>query len=175
MENRRLSSPALPDDLELIGEGISFTGAMRCVLAHTDFFANFAQADINTLVTYMHAYRAREGVTIFHEGVQNGYLCVLTEGRIGVYKKGDDGQYNTISTIHPGKAFGEISLVDDHPYSVNLVAEAKSTLILMSRENFRHCVNRNPVLGVRLLRRIAQQFSLRLLQTGTDLDDLLHI
>lgn len=169
MKNRRLISPVLSGELELIGDGLSFTKAMRSAFGNAVLFASFTPADIHSVSTYMHAYRARMGTTIFREGEPNGYLCVLAEGLIGVYKQDEAGKPNRVNTIQPGEIFGKTSLFDDLPYSVSFIAEAKCTLLLLSRENFRSCVDRNPALGMRILLQIAQRFSLRLRQTSEEL------
>jgi len=150
--------------MQFLGNGISFTRAMRSTLGQAVFFEHFTPADINTMATYMHAYRANKGITIFSEGEPNSHLCVLAEGLVGVYRKEELGNHQRIKTIQPGEIFGKTSLVDDHPYSVSLIAEATCTLLLMSHENFRRCVDRNPALGARILQQIARRLSLRLRQ-----------
>lgn len=166
MKNRRLLSPALSGQLELIGDGLSFTKAMRIAFGNAVLFENFTPADIHSISTYMHAYRANMGATISREGEPNGYLCVLAEGLVGVFKKDDDGKHQRVNAIQPGGIFGETALLEDLPSSVTLIAEAKSTVLLMSRENFRCCVDRNPALGMRILLQIAQRLSLRLKETS---------
>lgn len=169
MKNRRLISPALSDQLQLIGDGLSFTTAMRIAFGNAVVFENFTPADIHSISTYMHAYRANMGATIFREGEPNGYLCVLAEGLVGVYKQDESGKNSKISTIQPGEIFGKTSLFEDLPYTVSLIAEARSTVLLMSRENFRLCVDRNPALAMRILLQIAQRLSLRLKETSAAL------
>lgn len=169
MKNRRLVSPVLADQLELVGTGLSFTRAMRSVFENAALFESFTPADVTSISTYMHACRASKGATIFRDGETNGHLCVLAEGLIGVYRKNEAGNHDRVKTIHPGEIFGKTSLIDDLPYSVSLIAESTCMLLLMSRENFRLCVERNPALGVRILQKIAQRLSLRLRQASEEL------
>lgn len=171
MKNRRLISPALPPHLELIGNGLSFTRAMRTTFESAVLFDSFTPADIHSISTYMHAYRVNAGMTIFAEGEPNGHLCVLAEGLVGVYGRDAAGHLNRIKTIQPGEIFGKTALVEEHPYSVSLVAEAKCVLLVMSRENFRRCVDLNPALGTRILLRIAQRLNQQLRQSTDILVD----
>lgn len=164
MKNRRLVSPALQPHMELIGNGLSFTRAMRNVFENAVLFDSLAPADTHSISTYMHAYRVQAGVTIFAEGEPNGYLCVVAEGLIGVYGKGTAGNLTRIKTIQSGEIFGKTALIEEHAYSVSLVAETKCVLLVMSRENFRHCVDLNPALGMRILLKIAQRLNQRLCQ-----------
>lgn len=166
MKNRRLTSPALASHLELVGSGLTFTRAMRSAFEQATLFENFTPADVTSISTYMHACRASKGATIFHEGEANGYLCILAEGLIGVYRKDEAGNLERIKSVQPGGIIGKTSLIDDLPYSASFIAESNCMLFLMSRENFRLCVDRNPALAVRMLLKIAQSLSLRLRQAS---------
>jgi len=164
MKSRRLVSPALPSHLELIGNGLSFTRAMRTTFENALLFDSFTPADTQSISTYMHAYRVNAGATIFAEGEPNGHLCVLAEGLVGVYGKDAAGNLNRIKTIQSGEIFGKTALIEEHAYSVSLVAEVRCVLLVMSRENFRRCVDLNPALGMRILLKIAQRLNQRLRQ-----------
>lgn len=162
MKNRRLVSPTLPPQLELIGNGPSFTRAMRTAFENAVLFDSFTAADNQSISTYMHAYRVHAGATIFAEGEPNGHLCVLAEGLVGVYGRDALGNLNRIKTMQSGEIFGKTALIEEYPYSVSLVAETKCVLLIMSRENFRRCVDLNPALGMRILLKIAQRLNRRL-------------
>jgi len=175
MEQKRLHSIPLPDNLEQIGDGPSFHDTMCNMLGQAKSFENFVHADIEILAKHMKAYRVPAGATIFREGERNSYLCVLIDGRVNVYKEGSDSSIKWLTTIPPGRIFGEISLIDDFPYSASIVAETESIFLLMSRENFRNCVDDNPVLGVRLLRLVARMLSARLRATSGQLVDFIDL
>ncbi|MFT5131934.1 MAG: CRP/FNR family cyclic AMP-dependent transcriptional regulator [Gammaproteobacteria bacterium] len=173
MDNKRLQSASLSDALELIGEGPSFKNSLHDMLTNAMCFTRFSSQDINILVDHIKAYHVPARTTIFHEGERNSYLCVLIDGRIGVYKEDERGERKQLATIKQGKIFGEISLIDDFPYSASIVAETDVTCCLMSRENFRNCVDVNPILGVRLMRLISSMLCMRLRSTSGQLVDLI--
>ncbi len=175
MENRRLDSASLSDVLELIGEGPSFMSTKCAMLANAMCFRQFSSKDINILANYMKACSAPAKATIFQEGERNSYLCVLIEGRLSVYKEDEHSEQKQIASIKQGKIFGEISLIDDFPFSASIVAETNVTCCLMSRANFRDCVEDNPLLGVRLLRLISSMLCMRLRMTSGQLVDLIDI
>lgn len=173
MDYRRLNSASLSDTLELIGDGPSFKSTLHTMLADAMCFKKFSSEDIDTLADHMRAYHVPARTTVFHEGERNSYLCILIEGRIGVYKEDEDGKRKQLASIKPGKIFGEISLIDDFPYSASVVAETDVTCCFMSRENFRNCVEVHPILGVRLLRLISSMLCMRLRTTSGRLVDLI--
>lgn len=175
MENRRLSSIPLPSDMELLGDGESHQDAICDMLTGAKAFADFMQPDLAFLARYMKAYRARAGNTIFREGDDNSYLCVLIEGRVCAYKENSNGEIKLLTVITPGRIFGEISVIDNLPHSASLVAESDATLVLMSREGFRQCIENNSILGVRLLSLIANMLCTRLRSSSGQLIDYIDI
>jgi CRP-like cAMP-binding protein len=100
---------------------------------------------------------------------------VLVEGRVCVYKEDSDNEVKLISVIPPGRIFGEISVIDDLPYSASLVAESDAIILLMSRESFRQCIADNSVFGVRLLNLIAHLLCARLRSVSGQLVDYIDV
>jgi len=175
MENNRLLSDTLPSDIELLGDGESYQDTICSMLMEVKGFQSFEQSDLLFLARHMKAYQARKGVTIFREGDQNGYLCVLIKGRICVYKEDQGNDIKLLGTITPGKIFGEISIIDNLPHSASLIAESDAVFLLMSREGFRQCTEEQPILGVRLLGLIARLLCARLRSASGQLAEYIHV
>lgn len=175
MENKRLASVPLPGDMELLGDGPSFQGTICTMLIEAKGFEDFSQPDLVFLAKHMKAYRVPEGATIFREGERNSYLCVLIEGRVCVYKEDRDSEVKLLTVIPPGRIFGEISVIDNFPYSASIVAETDTIFLLMSRESFRRCIDDKPVLGVRLLSLIARLLCARLRSASGQLVDYIDV
>jgi len=174
MENKRIISVPLPSTLELLGDGASFQDSVCNMLAKVKGFEEFDPRELNILAKHMKAYRVPKGGTIFLEGDRNSYFSALIEGSICVYKEDSDNEVKLLSIIPPGRIFGEISVIDDLPYSASLVAESESTILLMSRESFRQCINENSAIGVRLLNLVAQLLCSRLRSASGQLVDYIH-
>jgi len=171
MENKRYFSVPLPSDLELLGDGPSFQNTLCGMLTKAKGFEDFEQPELLFLAKHMKAYRVPKGGTIFREGDRNSYFSVLVEGRIGVYKEDSSDEVKLLNDILQGSIFGEISVIDDLPYSASLVADSDATIVLMSRESFRKCINENPIIGVRLLNLIAHLLCARLRSVSGQLVD----
>ncbi|MDD2916108.1 MAG: cyclic nucleotide-binding domain-containing protein [Gallionella sp.] len=175
MENNRLLPDTLPSDIELLGDGHSFQDTIAAMLTEVKGFSSFEPSDLLFLARHMQAYRARKGITIFREGDQNCYLCVLVTGHISVYKEDQGRETKLLGTITPGKIFGEISIIDNLPHSATLVAESDAIFLLMNQESFRQCTEHEPVLGVRLLGLIARLLCARLRSASGQLAEFIHI
>lgn len=173
MEKNRLMP--LPNYFELLGEGTSFQDTLSGMLMKVKGFEDFALPELIFLAKRMKAYRVPAKATIFSEGDRNSYFSVLTEGRVCVYKEDSDNEVKLLSAIPPDRIFGEISVIDDLPYSASLVAETDVIILLMSRESFRQCVADNSTLGVRLLNLIAHLLCARLRSVSGQLVDYIDV
>jgi CRP-like cAMP-binding protein len=175
MGNNRLVSEPLPGDMELLGYGQSFQENICNMLIAAKGFERFEQSDLELLAKHLKAYRVSQGVTIFREGDNNSYLCVLIEGRVCVYKEDNNGDNKLLSIIPPGRIFGEVSVIDNFPYSASIIAESEAIFLIMSRESFRQCIEEKPILGVRLLALIARLLCARLRSTSGKLVEYIDI
>ena len=165
----------LPSELKLLGDGPSFQDTLCSMLMKAKGFEDLEPPELKLLAKHMKAYRVPAGATIFREGDRNSYLSVLVEGRVCVYKEDSDNEVKLISVIPPGRIFGEISVIDDLPYSASLVAESDAIILLMSRESFRQCIADNSVFGVRLLNLIAHLLCARLRSVSGQLVDYIDV
>jgi CRP-like cAMP-binding protein len=171
MESKRFFSVPLPKPMELLGDGPSFQDDLCGMLAKVKGFEDFAQPELCYFAERMKAYRVPKGATISLEGDRSSYFSALVEGRICVYKEDSDNANKLLSVIPPGRIFGEISVIDDLPFSASLVAESDAVIIRMSRENFRQCIDADPAMGVRLLNLVAHLLCTRLRSTSGQLVD----
>jgi CRP/FNR family transcriptional regulator len=174
MENKRAFAVPLPGALELLGDGPSFQDTLCSMLKKVKGFEDFGQPELASITRHMQAFRVPEGATISLEGDRNSYFSALIEGSICVYKENTDNENKLLSVISPGRIFGEISVIDDLPYSASLVAESDAVIVRMSRESFRQCVDENAAIGVRLLNLVAQLLCGRLRSASGQLADYIH-
>jgi CRP-like cAMP-binding protein len=175
MENKQIISVSLPSGMALFGDGSSFHDALCDMLAKAQGFEKFEPSELKLLAKHFKAYRVSAGVTIFRERDKNSYLGVLAKGRICVYKDDSNDECKLLGLITEGRIFGEISVIDDLPYSATLIAETDSIILLMSRESFRQCIADNSIFGVRLLKLVARLLCSRLRSTSGKLVDYIDI
>lgn len=175
MKNTQLISVPLPTHLEPLGEGSSFQDTIYSMLTKVQGFDIFEQYELMFLAKHMKAYRVPAGVTIFQERDKNSHLGILIAGRICVYKEDSEDANKLLGFVTEGRIFGEISVIDDLPYSASLVAESDSTILLMSRDSFRQCIADNSIIGVRLLKIIARLLCARLRAASSQLADYIDV
>lgn len=80
------------------------------------------------------------------EGDENSQLFVIQSGQVCVYTDDEDGRQLVLNYMGPGEYFGELSLIDNRPRSASVSVIEDSTLMSISRENFRAFMREHPQL-----------------------------
>ena len=122
---------------------------------------NLSGKEVEALSKYLQLCAADKGMTIVREGSREAYLCLVVDGRVNVMKEG-----RQIGSVGPGHTFGEMSLIDGEPRSASVVAEEKTTLIVLTRDGFANLSLEVPALAIKVLFKIAKLLSQRLRQTS---------
>jgi len=159
--------------LELLGAGTSFTAEICEMLHKIPLFDDFTTSELAQVASHMHAFRAPQNTLILKEGDRTSYLFIVLEGSASVYKEDTNGTRKRLAQITAGKSFGEMSLIDDLPCSADICTDTTARLLLIGRDNFRRLIEHHPMVGGRLLWRLARLISLRLRQTSSQLVDYL--
>lgn len=175
MENKHIILPILPKEMILLGDGASYQDMLCDMLAKAQGFEHFERPELRFLAKHVRAYHAPAGITIFRERDKNSHLGVLVSGRICVYKDDSSDTRKLLGFVTAGRIFGEVSVIDDLPYSATLTTDSESTILLMSRESFHQCIADNSIFGVRLLKLIARLLASRLRTTSGQLVDYIDV
>jgi len=160
--------------LNLIGDGESFKEELCQMIERAQIFSDFSRNEIQTLAHYARAYAVDKGTTIFKEGHKGSFMCIVIEGRVDILKESDTHENKLITTIRPGKTMGEMSILDELPYSGTAVATENTKVVLITKLNFDNMTEKYPELGLQVMRKIAKLLSLRLRQTTGILLDYLE-
>jgi len=168
-----MSQSSSLDSLELIGDGETFRDKLCAMIEHAPMFGDFTRQEITSVAQYLRAYAAKKGAVIFREGEKGTFMCVVLEGRVDVLKQTPGHDRKKVAVVRPGKSMGEMSLLDDLPYSATAQASEDTTLLMLTKLNFEKLAQEQPVLCNLLLRQLARLMSLRLRQTTGILLDYL--
>jgi len=176
MPNNRVTGSVF-DQFEQMGEGRGFHANLSDMLEGSDMLRDFSRQDIEQIAHYVSAYEAPKGTVVLREGEKQSYMFILSSGRLDVFKSADNvsagEKPKKIATIRQGKSVGEMSLLDGLGHSATAVAAEPVEMLLVTKSQFDQLLEAHPVIGVKLLRRIAALMSLRLRQTSGILIDYL--
>lgn len=121
----------------------------------------FAELDTNDTGALERLARRRsyaEGEVIVSEAERGDALYVLLTGKVKVVLYGESGREVILSTFRePGDFFGEMSLLDDEPRSATVLAMAPSTLLVLSRADFRAHLARHPRVAVQVMTELSRR------------------
>ncbi|NCX36411.1 MAG: Crp/Fnr family transcriptional regulator, partial [Actinobacteria bacterium] len=70
--------------------------------------------------------RLRKGQSLFKEGDDGDHLFVVTNGKIKLGTKSQDGRENLLMILGPGEMFGDLSLFDAGPRTATATAVTDS-------------------------------------------------
>lgn len=102
------------------------------------------------------------GEILMNDGEPGDFMGFVLTGKLAVKKETNfPGRFTLVAILDRGAMVGEISAVDRGLRTATVVAMQKSEMLLLSCDNLEKMLADNPVLGVKLLKRIIHVLSLR--------------
>jgi CRP-like cAMP-binding protein len=129
-------------------------------------------------VTLSHA-RPREypaGAVIIQEGEPGDSMFIMCQGEVEITKQltlvldEDTPKERVMIRLksEDGVSFGEMALLENEVRSATVTALSPCRVLELFREDFLHLVHEDPIMGVKLLFRLAQLLSKHLRKTNQD-------
>lgn len=143
-------------------ENSALLGEISDMLVNCNMFDNFAPAEIQAVTHYFGVSKIEQGGTIFEEGGIGTFMCVVDAGDITVLKANQDGKNVAMATLHKGRTFGEMSVLDGERRSATCIASADCTLLTLSKSSLDEMLLESPALAAKVIRAVAVSLSKRL-------------
>ena len=105
----------------------------------------------------------RPGDKIFHRDDSGNEAYVVLRGQVSIYLDEDSP---AIATVEQGQIFGELAFLDGAPRGAMAVATQASILLVMQRAAYTDLAQREPHLGMTVMKNIAVELSQKLRQTN---------
>jgi CRP-like cAMP-binding protein len=126
------------------------------------------------LCGYLDKKQWKKGDTVMREGEQANSMAFIISGSLSVKKETVfPGRYTIVALLERGAMVGEVSVMEKTDRTATVVAAEDCSLFELSSENFEKLLDREPVLGVKILRRILHVVGLRIKQADDRLAHLL--
>jgi CRP/FNR family cyclic AMP-dependent transcriptional regulator len=84
-------------------------------------------------------------------------LFILKKGRVQLYEVDRSGEEITLSVIEDGNVFGEMALTGQSLEGLYVRALVPSTVVSLRREDLEDLIMKNPQVGLRLVRELAEK------------------
>ena len=138
-----------------------------------DIVAGLDAAEIALLesVLIKRHYGARD--KIIHEGDSADSLFLLAAGSVSVYLNLPNGSRGKrLSSLSPGLAFGELSLLDGRRRSADVVADMPVVCYILSTEKLNALALDHPQIKYKLILNIARELSAKLRRADSEIRTL---
>jgi len=103
------------------------------------------------------ARRVPRGTAIVRAGDTTDSLYILVSGSARVLNSDEEGREVILSILGPGDFFGEMGLIDGGPRSADVVAAEVCDLLVISKADFRRCLEENFEVAMNIMKRLVER------------------
>lgn len=93
----------------------------------------------------------RGGTPLFYRGDPGDAMYLIETGRVRISVKDADGHDATLADLRDGEFFGEMAILDEQPRSADATVVANTRLAVLSRDDFRDFLHKNPDIALGIL------------------------
>lgn len=133
------------------------------ILRQLDIFEPLDENSLRDLSGQLQLKHYDTNKVILKKGDPGTSLYIILEGRVAVI--GDDGQ--TLSEMSVGDIFGEMSLLSGEPVTTSIHSREATRLATLSSKDFKHILNRYPILQVFFYRMLVERAQSNTMRAGT--------
>lgn len=130
-----------------------------------DLLQGFSYPELKTLSAYFGQTSVDKGEIIFREGDPGNFMLILVEGRISIYKTGENGSH-LLSYEGKGRVIGEMALLDHERRSAQCVADSPCELLTLTHAGLEKLAAEHSPLAYRFMFCLARLLSKRLRRTS---------
>lgn len=123
-------------------------------------FSLFKSVELNeleALARLMEDQSHPQGKVLFEKDQPGDAMYLIRNGRVRIFLRDPHGNEITFRHYGPGQIVGEFSLIDDKPRSASAEAAEPLEVMILSRENFLTLLRERPILGVEMMRSLAER------------------
>jgi CRP-like cAMP-binding protein len=132
------------------------------MLIESDLFNHLSPAELSAAAHYFGISKIAQDEVIFNEWDIGAFMCIVHSGSISIIKANQNEELVTVATLGPGRAFGEMAVLDGEHRSATCKAAEDSILLTLSKEALDQMLEEHPRIGARVIRAIAVSLSRRL-------------
>jgi len=129
------------------------------LLRGLSIFSGLGDGELRKMARLFTQKLFRPGEKVFNKGDQGGEAFIVMRGQIDIQLEEDS---KSIATITTGKIFGELAFLDGAVRNAHAIAATPSIVFVIQRLAFNELVQREPRLGMIVMRNIALDLSSKL-------------
>ncbi|MBW2316538.1 MAG: Crp/Fnr family transcriptional regulator [Deltaproteobacteria bacterium] len=125
-------------------------------LRKVPLFAELEDEELTEIGAHFHERSYPKNSVIFLEDETGDYMYIVRQGRVKVVRQLPSGKETILAFHDSGEFFGEMSLLDGGTTPASVIAVAPTTILSLSRRDFRNQLA-NPKVNEALLRMLCQR------------------
>ena len=146
----------------------------RGFLIHLPVFSSFSLDELSVLAKHMSFVHLQRGEYLFMEGDQGTFMGFVVSGVLEVQKSTSSGDRVPLARLTKGSSIGEMAIIDQSVRSATVVAKQATTMVTLTEKGFDLLAEKNPVLGIKVIKKIARLLSLNMRRTSSKLADFIQ-
>jgi CRP/FNR family cyclic AMP-dependent transcriptional regulator len=127
------------------------------MLEDVAIFSGLSPTELELLEHHMVTRSFQKNTIIINEGDEANSFFIIITGAIKVFLSNEEGKEIIINAQGPGDHFGELALLDGAPRSASVITTEKSTIGVISKEDFHSLLSRNTDLALNLIRELTRR------------------
>jgi CRP-like cAMP-binding protein len=124
------------------------------VLRRTALFADLSEQELDALAHRTITLNMPSGHLIFSEDEQCEGLFVVAEGAVKIFKTAATGREQVLVINREGEVFAELPVFDGGTYPASAITTVDSTLLFVSRDDFRTLCLEHPEIALKVLKSV---------------------
>lgn len=116
-----------------------------------NIFSGASKEELETLTANKTCYHFKRGETIFEEGQRPQGLFCIHEGKVKVYKLGDEGREQIVRLAKPGNVLGYRSLISGEAYKASASALENAAVCFIPAHTIYQMLEENPDISWRMM------------------------
>ncbi len=134
-----------------------------CLIGENSAFSFLCGENMSELSGFFQHKTVKAGEVLWEEGAPSDYVAIISSGKIEIKKKTEfEGKHVVVGIYSQGAVVGTLGILNGAPRAATAVALEDVTLLILTPENFEKLMQKNPDLGIRLLKGMLLSVSVRL-------------
>lgn len=127
------------------------------ILSRVALFSGLSDNERRAVAGRVVRQQVDAGELIFNEGDACQGLFIVETGAVKIFKTSASGREQILAIEGPGGLIAELPVFDDGPYPASASATEPTTLLFLSKRDFRSLCLEHPEMGLKVLKAVGQR------------------
>ena len=146
--------------------------SVKVFLKNFLLFSKLSPDQLKFIIEYMDPIDLKAGEILYKEGDDGDFMSIVLDGALEIIKEDTwKDEADVIATLGQGSSVGEMSLIDHNPRSATVRAITDTHLTTLSQGVFDMILDKEPKIGIKILKGLTLVLSENLRDTSSRLAD----